>query len=94
MAYEIAIEELTLPNHSVMLDCTIEIDAGGPGDWAIECMTIPSFNGEADIFVSKKDVLFHIIKDAIMADPKTVAYIDGEAEENNTPSLMHDPDWH
>lgn len=94
MAYEIPVEELALKNHSVTIDCTIEIDAGGPGDWAIESITIPSFDGEEDFFLDRTQLLFHFIQEAIMDDPKRVAYIDAEAKENNTPSLIHKPSWY
>jgi hypothetical protein len=94
MAYELPIEELQLKNHSVTIDCTIEIDNGGPGDWSIESILIPSFNGKEDLFLDRKHSLFHFIKDSIMDNPKTVAYIDAEAEENNTPSLSHKPSWY
>lgn len=94
MAYEIPVEELALKNHCLTVDCTIEIDAGGPGDWAIESITVPSFDGKEDLFLDRKNPLFHFIKDSIMADTKLIAYIDGEAEENNTPSLIHKPSWY
>ncbi len=94
MAYEIPVEELALANHSVTIDCTIEIDAGGPGDWTIESITIPSFNGKEDLFLDRKHPLFHFIKDSIMSNDKLLSYIDAEAEENNTPSLTHKPSWY
>jgi hypothetical protein len=94
MAYEIPIEELALRNHSVTIDCTIEIDNGGRGDWNIESITVPSFDGTEDLFIDRKNPLFHFIKDSILADHKLVAFIDGEAEENNTPSLIHKPSWY
>lgn len=95
MAYDIPIEELELKNYCISLDCIVEIDNGGPGDWSIESITIKSYNpDDADIFLTRKDVFFHAIKDSIMADPKRTDYIDGEAEENNTPSLIHKPSWY
>ncbi len=95
MAYDIPIEELELKNYCITLDCIIEIDDGGPGDWAIESITIKSYSpGEPDIFLTRKDILFHAIKESIMSDRKRTDYIDGEAEENNTPSLIHKPSWY
>ena len=95
MAYEIVVEELELKNYCVTLDCIIEIDDGGPGDWAIESITIKSYRADdPDIFLTRKDVLFHAINESIMSNDKTLAYIDAEAEENNTPSLIHKPSWY
>jgi hypothetical protein len=94
MAYEIVIEGLELRNHPMTVDCTVEIDDGGPGDWAIESISIPSYNGDEDLFLTRKDAMFRLIADTIMRHDTWSAHIDEEAKENNTPSLTHKPSWY
>jgi hypothetical protein len=95
MAYELLLEEIALPNHNMVLDVTIEIDGGRAGEWYIESMSIPANdeNGD-DIYLKRTDLMFKLIEEAIRADRHAMAYIDAEAEENNTSSLMYDPAHH
>ncbi len=95
MAYELTLEEVSLPNHNMVLDVVIEIDDGRAGEWYIESISIPANDKTGDdVFLKRTELLFKIIEEAIRADSRTVAYIDAEAEENNTESLMYDPAWH
>lgn len=95
MAYELALQEVTLINHNMVLDVVIEIDDGRAGEWYIESMSIPA-NDDAgdDIFLKRTDLMFKLIEEAIRADSRTMAYIDAEAEENNVPSLAYTPSWY
>jgi hypothetical protein len=95
MAYELTLEEVSLPNHNMVLDVVIEIDDGRAGEWYIESMYIPANDKSGDdIDLKRTDLMFKLIEEAIRADSRTVAYIDAEAEENNTESLAYTPSWY
>ena len=58
-------------------------------------MSIPANDQTGDdIFLKRTDLMFKLIEEAIRADSRTMAYIDAEAEENNTDSLAHTPSWY